>query len=470
MGMTETSHSPGTCPNSTPPWLRRVTRVWDSVHRVTPFGSRVLVTTGANVFLGVLGVCTGVLAARLLGPEGRGELAAIQTWPSFLATIAMLGLPEALVYFSAREPVNAGRYTGSAMALALLSSLPFMALGYVGMPVFLSAQSPEVVAAARWYLLLVPIQALVGMSFHPLRGLNYLVSWNVLRVTPAILWLGVLISAWILTRAEPEVLAGTYLAMLAMLFFPIIYTVHRRVPGSFWPDPTKWGKLSRYGLPSALGGVPQMLNLRLDQMLIAAILPAQMLGLYVVAIAWSGAVRPLLNALGTVTFPRVAAQSDPVQRNQIFSQSCRLGVLLAVIMTVVIMAFTPWAVPLLFGSEFAEVIPAALVLVVATAISAFNYILEEGLRGFGYPAKVMWSELGGLAVLCVALLLLLEPFGLMGAGLAALLGYGVVSFLLVIQARRLVGYSFPTLLCPTHSDIRLTWTKMKAMREAVAKL
>ena len=46
---------------------------------------------------------TGALAARLLGPDGRGQLAAIQMWPNFLAAIANLGLPEALVYFSARS-------------------------------------------------------------------------------------------------------------------------------------------------------------------------------------------------------------------------------------------------------------------------------------------------------------------------------------------------------------------------------
>ena len=85
---------------------------------MSAFAGRVVMTAGTNLVLASLGLVTGILAARLLGPVGRGELAAIQTWPSVMATIAMLGLPEAVVYFSAKEREQSGRYLGSAMVLA----------------------------------------------------------------------------------------------------------------------------------------------------------------------------------------------------------------------------------------------------------------------------------------------------------------------------------------------------------------
>src|SRR5262249_21288164 len=123
----------------------------------------ILGTAGTNVLLAMIGLATSILAARLLGPAGRGELAAIQTWPAVVATVALLGLPDAVVYFTARRPDRGGSYLGSAMALALLASAPFMALGYLVMPLVLAAQSSEVVHAARWYLVIVPLFASVGM-------------------------------------------------------------------------------------------------------------------------------------------------------------------------------------------------------------------------------------------------------------------------------------------------------------------
>lgn len=443
--------------------------LWHKIQGVSPFGSHVLLTAGTNVVVALLTLVTGILAARLLGPEGRGELAAIQVWPSFIATVAMLGLAEALVYFSAREPDRAGCYMGSAMALGLISALPFMGIGYVAMPFLLSAQSPEVTTATRWYLLLVPLFALVPMLYHPLQGRNDLAIWNGLRILPSTGWLAVLVLAWLLQRREPPFVAASYLVMLALLFFPLMYIVSRRVPGPFWPDAAKWGQMVRYGLPSVLSSMPQMLNLRLDQMLMTAFLPLKMLGMYVVAVAWSNAGNPLLNALGAVLFPGVASQQTPAQQNRVLARGSRLGVLVSVVIGVVLMVVTPGALPLLFGIKFAPAIPAALVLVVAGAIAGLKLILIQGIRGLGHPAAVMWSEFGGLMVTGVSLLLLLRPLGIMGAALASLLGYSTAAVLLIVQIRQLTGYSLASLLCPTVREVTSGWERLAAVTKTTAK-
>ncbi len=68
------------------------------------FRKAAFITVGANGLIAALAFCTGSLSARLLGVQGRGELAAIQMWPSAVAGFAALGLPEAGVYFAARDP------------------------------------------------------------------------------------------------------------------------------------------------------------------------------------------------------------------------------------------------------------------------------------------------------------------------------------------------------------------------------
>jgi O-antigen/teichoic acid export membrane protein len=89
--------------------------VWSKVQRSRPLAANTVITATVNLVLAVLGMMSGVLAARLLGPHGRGELAAIQTWPGVIGTLAMLGMPEAIVYYSARDERGAGRYLGSAV-------------------------------------------------------------------------------------------------------------------------------------------------------------------------------------------------------------------------------------------------------------------------------------------------------------------------------------------------------------------
>src|SRR5260370_42668881 len=68
---------------------------WRRFHRVSPSGSHIAVSAATNVGIAALGLLSGPLAARLLGPAGRGEVAAIQNLFWLTAILAMLGLPEA---------------------------------------------------------------------------------------------------------------------------------------------------------------------------------------------------------------------------------------------------------------------------------------------------------------------------------------------------------------------------------------
>ncbi len=440
-----------------------VRRFWQNVRRTSPFGGQVLVTAGTNILLAMAGIATGVLAARLLGPKGRGELAAIQLSATYIATVAMLGLPDALVYFSARETEGAGRHLGSGMVLALLSSLPFVAVGYLVMPFLLSSQSVEVIMGARWYLLFVPLFALVFLPQSLLRGLGEFVVWNGLRITPSMGWLSVLMLAWFLGRAEPGFVAVGFLVVIAVLCLPVMIIVTRRVTGPFCPDVRNWGGMLRYGLPCMTTSVPQILNARLDQMMLAVFLPAHALGQFVVAAGWGSGTSPLLNAIGAVVFPHVASRQGHEERAKAFARGTRLGVLVALVLAVVVVVPTGWAVPFLFGEKFAAAVPVARVMVVVSTIQGLNLLIEEGLRGLGYPASAMWAELCGLVVTASLLAFLLIPMGIMGAALASLFGYTVVTACLVFQAKGITGQSPVSFLCPTGCEVALGWSRIQAL-------
>jgi O-antigen/teichoic acid export membrane protein len=428
------------------------------------FGYNVSLTAFTNFLLMALALLTGSLSARLLGPRGRGELAAIQIWPSFIATIAMLGMPEAVVYFSGRNPAQAGRYLGSGVGLTLIMAVPFLLVGYWFMPVLLAAQTEKVIAAARWYLLLIPIYALIGMPHQVLRGRNELVIWNVLRILPPLAWLMVLIWATVLGQARPEFLATTYLIALALLFLPMIAVVVHRVPGPYWPQIRLWKPMLRYGLPSMVGAVPQILNLRLDQMLMAALLEPRSLGLYAAAVAWSTAINPLLNAVSAVLFPWVASISSEIEQAASLALGVRFGALLALGSGGILLVLTPLAMPLLYGVEFTPVVPAALVLVIAGAISGIRVILEEGVRGLRYPRIVMETEFAGLFVTVSLLALLLRPFQVMGAALASLVGYSVMVIYLLARVRSLTRLPITRVICPTRSDVTQIWRRFVRIR------
>jgi O-antigen/teichoic acid export membrane protein len=414
-------------------------------------------TVFTNVTLAGLGLLSGTLAARVLGPAGRGELAAIQTWPTIISVFSALGLSDALVYYCARQRDRAGTYMATAVIAALCTSIPAILLGYLVLPLVLSAQSETTISAARWYLAFIPISAIAALPLNPLQGLGQLFAWNLLRLVSAIGWLSVLLLAWVYQPVQPRQLAAGYLLFLALMSFPVGYFVWKKVPGTFIPDLQRLRRMLTFGLPSALTNVPQILNLRLDQMLMAGLLPANFLGLYVSAVGWSGATQPLLNAVGKVLFPHVAAQKERDDQIDAFTVGSRLGLIAGATVAFGVALITPWGVRCLFGSAFAAATPAAVILVIAGGISGWNGILEDGLRGLGHVRVILHAEIAGMVITSLSLLLFLQPFDILGAAASSLFGYATVNVFLILGGRRATASLLTDLIRPTRSDAVMLW-------------
>lgn len=438
-------------------------RFWRGAHAANPFAANTAVTAAANVVIAVFGMASGIVAARLLGPHGRGELAAIQTIPSFIATLAMFGLPDALTYYSAQSREYAGQYLGTASVLALAGSVPLMIAGYLAMPALLHAQNSEVIAAARWYLLIAPIWALQGMLPPVLRGNGHFTVWNVMRLMVAVCTIAVLWTAWLAHCATARVIAFGNLGFNALLFAPFFWLVCRRISGSYSPERNRVRPLLQYGLPCAMTGLPQMLNLRLDQILMAAIVAPRDLGLYVVAVAWSGAVSPVLSSVGASILPSVVSAESSELAVARLGRGVRAACVLAVLVCGAAVMVTPVAVVFLFGSTYRAAIPAALVLVPAAGMLGVNLTLQESIRGLGFPYTVLRAELFGLAVTGLSLAVMLQSLGILGAAISSLLGYSAVTAALVASAMRLANTSARELLVPSADEVKMGLRRIGAM-------
>lgn len=178
------------------------------------------------------------------------------------------------------------------------------------------------------------------------------------------------------------------------------------------------------------------MNLRLDQLLIAMLFEPRLLGLYVVAVAWGGAIAPIINAVGPVLFPRLSKVADRTQQRILVSSVVRVTSLVILILTVLLLVLTPFMVPFLFGSAYRDAVPAAQILVVAGAFGNLNLTLEDGLRGLGRPRKVLTAEVIGMVVTAVLLWLLLPVLNILGAALASVVAYAAITLCLVYAIRR----------------------------------
>jgi O-antigen/teichoic acid export membrane protein len=393
-----------------------------------------LLAVGSNIALAAMNAGTGLIVVRILLPEGRGVLAAIQIWPMTFATLALVGLPAALTYYVSKRPGELREFMGSAMAISGVACTVFMVAGLLLIPRLLAAQDPGVRDVAGLYLLVIPLLVLSHAAASVLRGLRSDWAWHVVRLSPSSVWLVVVLVVWAGGQARPDVLALSYLWALAPVVGVQFLFVLARARWRPRPRVRHTQELLRYGAPNALATLPGIMTLRLDQMLMAAFIPAEALGLYVAAVAWGSVVQPVLTAYGMVALPRVASTPPEDQRLAV-KRVLRRSALTGIAAGLVIAVSTPFAFPVLFGDPYASAVPVAVVMVVGSVIYGLSYVLEECLRGVGRPGAVLTGQLVGLVVIALALAVLLPLWGIMGAAVASVIAYLSVGLVLAGRLR-----------------------------------
>src|SRR5205823_1247855 len=87
------------------------------------FVTHFVVTLVAQLIILGLGALTGVAAARLLGPQGRGELAALTLWPLLLVFLSGMGINSSIVFFTGKQRYGLSELWTASVVIGLALSL-----------------------------------------------------------------------------------------------------------------------------------------------------------------------------------------------------------------------------------------------------------------------------------------------------------------------------------------------------------
>lgn len=394
-----------------------------------------LVTSSGNLAIAVFSALGGILAARLLGPEGRGELAAAVVWASILGVIAQLGLPQALAYYSAAQRESVGAIFKAMLLLCALQSVVILLIGWVAVHLMLFRSQPSLVSAVRIYLFSIPLSIPVTYMATIAQGMQQFKIFRTLRVVPVFVYVLSFVVAYLLRfHATREILYTLLLGQFLVSAWAFrFFWVHVRPTGSY--DPAWLRKLLRYGLMSYGGSLSWMANARVDQFVMSALVSSASLGHYSVAVSYAGFMFPLLGAVPMVLFPYVASSSRQSAGKKIIA-GLGISLLLSITAAIVLGLLSRFAIPWLFGAEFAPATRPAVVLLVGTVMLGASYVLSDGLRGLERPLVPSIGEMIGLVVTLVALYLLLPRLGIIGAAWASVLSYSTTLLFLVFGLYR----------------------------------
>lgn len=429
-----------------------------SIHK--QFFISVASTLAASMIIMATGLVTGSLLARLLGAAGRGEFASIQLYGALFASICISGLPAAVTYYTGVDTNKAGGYFLTGIAAALLLAIPVSLGGFIAIPYLLDSQRTEVVSAARFYLTCIPMAIVNAFILACLLGQMKMLLWNLFRIMAAILWLIPVGYMFFYGVSDSIMVSKIYLLFVFLyscVFFVILY---RNLGGCMNFQKQLFRPMWSYGLPTSFATFSQQSTLRLDQIFIAAMLPPQQLGIYVVSIAWSAAHSPLIGAVSYVIVPHMTRLNSLVDQSTAICRITRTMVVINFLLTACLLAVTPASIQILFGTQFMGAVPIAYILIAGSVFFNVKGVLAEGLRGMGRPKVIMKGELLGLVASLILFPLLLSSNGLSGVAMASIIGHAVTFGFLLIMLRKHSRVLMKDLLFPRREDISYLLSRM----------
>lgn len=425
-----------------------------AIDRRSPFGFDIVTSVGSDVTRMALGALAGILLARLLGPSGRGEFAAVASWAGFFAAVGRLSVEQGVIYLTGKEPARDGRWMGSSLAVGLIGGLPVVGVGLLVLPHGLAGERPAILDAARLYLVAFFVIQMVRLVWiNMLRGRRELKRWNLLRILETAAWLATLLVGAALGAADAVWYVHAYLLMMVGVAGLVVRTAEPfreerlRVTG----DAVR--EAARFSLPLAAASVPQHLQNagRLGQLVIVTMADPRAAGLFAVAAGWGRFLRPLTKALPSVVFPYVSGSETLEDGTERTRTGIHVTILLAAGAGVALVAAAPVLVPLLYGSSFEAAVPAAMLLVGGGAVRAVGEAAEGGLRGFGRTGAIFRSELVGLVAGGGAMVPAVARWGVLGAAGAGVLGMAVTAALMLATVVRVTPLGYRELL-PTRRE------------------
>lgn len=414
----------------------------------------ILVTlSGRGIIIG-LSLISSVLLARYLGPEGRGLFALVLLLPELARSFGMLGFDQANGVYAGLEPKNSRPLVWQSFVIAGLvgggitaASIVFLALGAPGFPNLL--QGPLWLYVLP--LLMLPVAIAIEYWQAILRGMNRIMMQNVIDVGTRLASLLILIVFVVWLRLD--VAGVVYANVLTTVGTAVLVIVLLRSVGA-WGKPvfdrSLLKRTTRFALPAYGGNVAAYLNYRIDEIIIAALLPPEQLGFYVLAVGLVERLWILPGAVATALLPHL---TNSQKRDPALSAAIARHVMIWVGGgCLFIFVFADVVVRTLYSSAFAPAVePLRWLLPGIFSLSVAKVVLAEVIAREKphYP-----SLASGVAVVVniVGNYLLVPSMGVSGAALASTLSYTLLALMWIGYYLRESGVRW-TALVPCRSDI-----------------
>jgi len=419
-----------------------------------------VLTTLSTRALGLIaGFGISVLTARLLGPEGKGLLAAITVIPGIILSLADLGIRQSTAHYVGKKTFPLETIASALIMIWMITSIISVGLVAAIYGFQYGGEHWQLIAIV---LATIPFNLASNYLSGMLQGRQRILNINLLDLGRPVLNIALIVGLVYFLRLD---VAGMLIASLLVSLYNVglsLYIASKDVRFRLQKQTLDIPlKIVSKGITFAIALFVLQLNYRIDLVMIEAMRPVRDVGIYSLATGVAELIWQIPAAIGMVLFARSSnsrTDSDAVQRT---SRMIRVLLPIMLLLGGLMWIVMPEFVRIVYGTPYLPSIPVIRLLLPGVIVMFIVKLIHTDVAARGNPLFGMWLAIGPLLINIAMNLVLIPRYGPNGSAISTTVSYMVASILFVIAYARREKIPLRSVLLIGRTDVAELLSRLK---------
>jgi O-antigen/teichoic acid export membrane protein len=426
-----------------------------------------------NVGVALATFLTSVLLARSLDPAGRGDLANIVLWPTFLAQIGLCGIPTYLARGIAQDPMRAAKlYQFGYRAMAISSVGTIVAYLCIVRFAGLSNTSALGWSMPLFAAVIIPFSAWNALQVQMELGRQGIGTYSWARASFAIAHFTLVAALWLFQARTAAHYLGAFViaaCFAAVSTHVVIKNSLVSVPGEMkGGDHTVAAETmtATFGAawPFAVTTIVMAIAATADRIAVGSGFDSTTMGLYVIALALSQVQGVVNDAVSPLFFSRVAQNDQIANADQKWlGMRLRQAVLINASISASLLLAAPILIPAIYGNAYRDALQVIYLLVPAMCLRSMMQPFQEVLRGGNQPLSQSTAAVTMTGVFIVVAALAIWFHSIEGVAAALLISSFVGLIVMARSVGKASGLTLMQVVIPRPADAVGLLTEMRRL-------
>ena len=397
-----------------------------------------------DILLFVSNTITGIVIARILGPNLRGLFSILLLIPGYAESLGRLKYDISAVYFLGKNKVSMGQMVFILNTIAFVSSVAIIIIIQIQFNdmynyLFINSEI-NMRFMTQLVLLIIPLQFIYLNYSYLLIYLEDINHYNQMVISKAIS--GSIISIVLITVFGLGIM-GAIIGSITGYIIPVLIGIksisaYEKAVPSFKPK-LLW-QMTKFSFQHYIAGIIGYSNQYLSNLMLINYVGPTQVGFFSMAKNQSQLItRMVPAAVNTLLFPRISKSKDQNDSYRVTIWSFRVTLLVHLVFGILLILLIKPIVWILYGPDYLPIVLPFTIILPGLVISQSSTIFNSYFSGVGRPDLVSKLTIIPLIAQLILSVMLMPNYGIIGGAIAFSLSSIILSVATMLVFKKLTG-------------------------------